>query len=333
MKPLILNADRIPPSPCIVIPSSLDYQQLVLLESQFQSKDITYLVEKNATFSNETHTHFDQSETNGISFELHENSDELGAALRRQLGPEGVLIFLPGTTRSRPATSCQIPVEQLEKLLSFGLPVLPVYLHNVKELSLSVSLPAREKVDVIFSYGELIEPSNASVSRYLQDLYLASEKAFSSRSFLNLSLAQVVLEGLKNNLTSTLYDGTSDDSFTYGKILGASVVLSKELKKLTRKKRIGIILPPGRVGLIANIAALFAGKVPVNLNYTASEKSIKSAIKQAEIDRFITADPFVRKFPSFPWPPTRDLIHIERVLPPLKQKDRKVGFLDQVFIC
>jgi acyl-[acyl-carrier-protein]-phospholipid O-acyltransferase/long-chain-fatty-acid--[acyl-carrier-protein] ligase len=38
------------------------------------------------------------------------------------------------------------------------------------------------------------------------------------------------------------------------------------------------------------------------------------------VDRFITADPFVRKISSFPWPPNRDLIFIERVLPTLKNK-------------
>ncbi|HEX7260691.1 MAG TPA: AMP-binding protein, partial [Luteolibacter sp.] len=65
---------------------------------------------------------------------------------------------------------------------------------------------------------------------------------------------------------------------------------------------------------------LFAGKVPVNLNFTAGHEAVKSCIRQADVDRFITADPFVRKVSSFPWPPNRDLIFIERVLPTLKKK-------------
>jgi acyl-[acyl-carrier-protein]-phospholipid O-acyltransferase/long-chain-fatty-acid--[acyl-carrier-protein] ligase len=43
-------------------------------------------------------------------------------------------------------------------------------------------------------------------------------------------------------------------------------------------------------------------------------------MRQAGLDRYVTADPFVRKLASFPWPPNRDLIFIERTLPSLKKK-------------
>ena len=87
----------------------------------------------------------------------------------------------------------------------------------------------------------------------------------------------------------------------------------------TKKKRVGIILPPGKAGMVANIAVLFANKIPVNLNFTASHEAVRSAIRQADLDRFITADPFVRKVPDFPWPPNRDLLFIERILPNIKK--------------
>ena len=72
--------------------------------------------------------------------------------------------------------------------------------------------------------------------------------------------------------------------------------------------------------MIANLAVLFANKIPVNLNFTASQDAVKSSIQQADIDKFITADPFVRKVSSFPWPPNRDLIFIERTLPLIKKQ-------------
>ncbi|NQX01484.1 AMP-binding protein, partial [bacterium] len=58
--------------------------------------------------------------------------------------------------------------------------------------------------------------------------------------------------------------------------------------------------------------------------------AIKSCIRQADVDRFITADPFVRKVSSFPWPPNRDLIFIERVLPTLKNKMIGWGILSKL---
>jgi acyl-[acyl-carrier-protein]-phospholipid O-acyltransferase/long-chain-fatty-acid--[acyl-carrier-protein] ligase len=58
--------------------------------------------------------------------------------------------------------------------------------------------------------------------------------------------------------------------------------------------------------------------VPVNLSFTAGRSSIEHAIKAGDLDRFITADIFVRKVQSFPWPPSKQLILVERVLPKLK---------------
>ena len=71
---------------------------------------------------------------------------------------------------------------------------------------------------------------------------------------------------------------------------------------------------------MVNAAVLLAGKVPVNLNFTAGDKAIDSSIEQADLDKFITADPFVRKMSSFKWPPNKQLILIDRILPDLKPK-------------
>ncbi len=68
----------------------------------------------------------------------------------------------------------------------------------------------------------------------------------------------------------------------------------------------------------------------MNLNFTASHDAIRSSIRQADVDRFITADPFVRKVSTFPWPPNRDLIFIERTIPELKKDIVKWGILSKL---
>jgi acyl-[acyl-carrier-protein]-phospholipid O-acyltransferase/long-chain-fatty-acid--[acyl-carrier-protein] ligase len=68
----------------------------------------------------------------------------------------------------------------------------------------------------------------------------------------------------------------------------------------------------------------------VNLNFTASHSAIRSSIRQADVDRFITADPFVRKVPAFPWPPNRDIIFIERVIPEIKKEIVKWGVISKL---
>ncbi|MGA0846068.1 MAG: AMP-binding protein, partial [Luteolibacter sp.] len=125
-------------------------------------------------------------------------------------------------------------------------------------------------------------------------------------------------------------DGSDDSELGFDRILAAAIALSGYIREETEQSRVAIVLPPGKGGLIANLAVVFAGKTPVNLNFTAGPEAIRSCIHQSGVDRFITADPFVRKVPAFPWPPNRDLILIERVLPGIKRKAVLWGVLNRL---
>ena len=80
------------------------------------------------------------------------------------------------------------------------------------------------------------------------------------------------------------------------------------------------LIPIFRVQFQRDFCLLTHRKIPVNFNFTAGPDAVRSAIRQSGVDRFITADPFVRRVPTFPWPPNRDLIFIERAMPSLKKK-------------
>jgi acyl-[acyl-carrier-protein]-phospholipid O-acyltransferase/long-chain-fatty-acid--[acyl-carrier-protein] ligase len=85
-------------------------------------------------------------------------------------------------------------------------------------------------------------------------------------------------------------------------LFAAAAALSRRLRKTVPAHRVGIVLPPGAGGTIANLAVVFAGKVPVNLNFTAGVAAIESSLEIAEIDTIITADAMRAKLPAFPWP-------------------------------
>ena len=85
-----------------------------------------------------------------------------------------------------------------------------------------------------------------------------------------------------------------------------------------RRGRANIFVDVKAIGLIANVAVLLAGKTPVNLNFTAGRAATESAIKQSDMDCFLTADTFVRKMQSFPWPPLKQLTMLERLVRMLK---------------
>ena len=61
-------------------------------------------------------------------------------------------------------------------------------------------------------------------------------------------------------------------------------------------------MPPGLAGVLANLALFFAGKVPVNLNFTLGSDAVGQSMKAAGIRTVLTAKALTAKFPNFPWP-------------------------------
>ena len=260
--------------------------------------------------------------------------DPAPAAAGTQLQPflEGgaFLVFVPGQVTAKVATPNHISAAHLKALCAFGLPVLPIAVDRPRESSLSTERGSVLPLAVL-TLGKLIPANEISLPKFQQALFEANEEGYGKRAILGKSLASVLLEGLKKHgKRNRILDGSDDTDLRFDKILALSIAFSKFIRNTTDKERVAIVLPPGKGGLIANLAVLFAGKIPVNLNFTSGPEAIKSCIRQANVDHFITADPFVRKVSSFPWPPNRDLIFIERVLPTLKKEIAKWTILSKI---
>ncbi|MES2660809.1 MAG: AMP-binding protein [Verrucomicrobiota bacterium] len=316
----ILHKERLPSTGSLVIPGRLDFEHLAPFEKLFAGRKITWLVEESALYDNAVRAYLEKSGS-GAMFSVDDAAPAAaGEQLKPYLAGTGVLIFVPGRATTRNATANHIPAAHLKTLCAFGLPIVPIAVDCPRESCLSTERRS-SLAQAVMVVGKPIIAADASIATYQQALLEANEEAYSLRPLFKGSLAMTLLEGLKKHGSRhKVLDGSDDSEISFGNILAAAIVLSKFIKEETDKPRVAIVLPPGKGGLIANLAVLFAGKVPVNLNFTAGPEAIKSCIRQADVDRFITADPFVRKISSFPWPPNRDLIFIERVLPTLKKK-------------
>ena len=316
----VRSLDRLPKTGSLIIPGRLDARLAAELVSCLKGRTITWLAEESTILSPDLQNYLQSSGLGGASFsKIDPALTDVGAYLEGKLEGNGVLIFVPGETNCLPAAPCRVPADTFHALCALGLPVTPLDISIPSETSLATESSSRLPA-AILTFGPNIAKGQATIARCRESLLIAAEESFSSRDFLKGSLATALLVGLKKHGASNhLYDGTDDSDISYGKVLGAAIALSKEIKAATKKPRVGIILPPGKAGLIANIAVVFANKVPVNLNFTASHDAVKSAIRQADLDKYITADPFVRKVNDFPWPPNRDLLYIERILPQIKK--------------
>src|SRR6185369_3372661 len=93
---------------------------------------------------------------------------------------------------------------------------------------------------------------------------------------------------------------TSGKSLTYGRTLAGALALAGKLETRADAPtgHVGILLPSSVGGVLTNLALSLLGKIPVNLNYTASEESLRSAVAQCGITTIITSRAFLEKVPA-----------------------------------
>lgn len=90
--------------------------------------------------------------------------------------------------------------------------------------------------------------------------------------------------------------------FRRGTVLALCLLLSRELRFRGSGPRVGVVLPCGLAGYMANFALLMSGRIPVNLNFSLGPDLNEEILKRTEVELVITASKMVDKFPGFPWP-------------------------------
>lgn len=78
--------------------------------------------------------------------------------------------------------------------------------------------------------------------------------------------------------------------------LAGAIHLGRKLKgHWSGQGKVGILLPPSVPGALVNLAAMLAGKVAVNLNYTSSSATLASCMSQCGIRTVVTSRLFLQK--------------------------------------
>jgi acyl-[acyl-carrier-protein]-phospholipid O-acyltransferase/long-chain-fatty-acid--[acyl-carrier-protein] ligase len=204
-------------------------------------------------------------------------------------------------------------------------PVVPVWLDRLwgsifsfKGGRFFTKWPSVIPYRVMVAFGQPLPAEAADIATVREELLKIGEFCYSQRPILRGHLARACLRGLKQNpFRTALTDGLDGSSLSRGKLLGVALALSRHLKKTCPGSRIGIVLPPGKGGVVANLAVTLAGKIPVNLNFTSPRDSIESAKEQAALNTIITARLLAKRLEDFPWTP--QVIHLDEVLPPMKR--------------
>lgn len=200
-----------------------------------------------------------------------------------------------------------------------GVPVVPAYIDGLWGTLSSFcgkkffwKKPRISRTPVAVEFGEPFkigkrtgEKSVAEARRIVLELGV---RRFSAREILNKSLAETLVESCaRAPLKIAVADHTlSRRTLSRGALLAVSRCLAKRLSRDVPERRIGIVLPPGIGGMVANYACTLAGKIPVNLNFTLGRAQLEACLKTARVETVITAAAMKKqlasRFPDFPWP-------------------------------
>ncbi|MFH1067894.1 MAG: AMP-binding protein, partial [bacterium] len=190
-------------------------------------------------------------------------------------------------------------------------PVVPVHLDSLWGSIFSfygnryfLKLPRKLPFRVTVSFGKPLSPEDANAMTVRRQILDLGEAAFRARKELDFTLGYAALLALsKKPWRALLVDRTQGrQAYSRGFVFGISLALARRWRKRIPEKRVGIALPPGFGGTVANLAVVFAGKIPVNLNVIVGKDAAESSLQCAEIRTVASADAVKKRFPHFPWP-------------------------------
>ncbi|MEA3213817.1 MAG: acyl-[acyl-carrier-protein]-phospholipid O-acyltransferase [Chthoniobacter sp.] len=312
--------DRLPPGGFLLLPNHLTWVDAVVLQLACP-RPIRFIVFEEIFNQRWLHPIF--RAVGALPISSKRAKDAVRAATEAIQRGEIVCIFPEGEL-SR--TGMLLRLKRGYELIAraANAPVVPVWLDRLWGSIFSfeggkyfLKWPRRFPYPVTIAFGAPIAPEDADIATVRQRFLELGEHAYQQRPDLEGHLGNACIRGLKKNQWHTaLIDGLDHSTLSCGSLLAAAIALSRHLKTHCPGRRIGIVLPPGKGAVIANLAVTLAGKVPVNLNFTAGRASSEAALRIGEVRDCLTAQPVVKRLAEFPWP--EHLLHLDVILPELR---------------
>ena len=243
-----------------------------------------------------------------------------------------------------------------------GYPVIPVYIGGAWGSILSYAHgrllsrpPALRPYRVSILFGKPM-PATSTAFQVRQAVMELSCDWFDSRKPRRKPLGEYFIDAVRQNWGRNAVADTSGKSLTYGRTLAGALALASKLEKLLAKSpfekgglrgisavesqgqippgppsqrgeqnHVGILLPPSVGGVLANLAVSLLGRIPVNLNYTVAEASLRSAVAQCNITTIVTSRAFLEKMPALPR--MEGMVLLEDILPAITKADKFIALL------
>jgi acyl-[acyl-carrier-protein]-phospholipid O-acyltransferase/long-chain-fatty-acid--[acyl-carrier-protein] ligase len=151
----------------------------------------------------------------------------------------------------------------------------------------------RERVFVAFGRPFAVPPSAAAVRAAIAEL---GARTMGRRRTASDRLHLEFVRAARTYWSSLGAADSTGVSLTYGRLLIASLALGRLLARRTPGERnVGVMLPATVASALTNIALFFAGRTPVNLNFTLGADVTAAAVDLARVRTIVTSRKFLEK--------------------------------------
>jgi acyl-[acyl-carrier-protein]-phospholipid O-acyltransferase/long-chain-fatty-acid--[acyl-carrier-protein] ligase len=247
------------------------------------------------------------------------------AARQELAGGHVVCIFAEGAI-SR--TGNMLPFKRgMEKIVEgLDVPIVPVHLDRLWGSIFSFERgrffwkwPRRVPYPVTVSFGAPMPAGSAAhvVRQAIQELSAAS---VAHRQTRRDTLGRRLAITARRNWSQFAMADSSGRELTYGRTLAGGLLVAGWVRRASaEEEKIGVLLPPTVAGALVNIGVTLAGRIPVNLNFTAGRDGMSAAIEQCGIRTIVTSKAFLAKARLEAMP---GMVYVEDILARVSQLAR-----------
>lgn len=307
---------NIPTQPVLILPNRIDLQVVKQLEEQLGNGNICWLVEDSHRPGAEIMNYLNRPGAHGLLCSAERMSREvLSDRIHDALSKGLYVVLICGRPGQQPSSLSDVPANILSMFDDTTLSALPLYA-GMYNKGLKNAIVTQTPYDTLrLQYSPVLKAGAGLGVRVLSAWAEAAAVQFSAHPQLTeASLPHALLHSMKEHPDALIIDGVDDTQMTRSRLLALALILSRRIRSYTTERRIGVILPPGKLATITNVACILAGIAPVNINYTADAETFRNRVEKARLTRFITEQRFISKQQQFAWPRRRDLLFADREL-------------------
>lgn len=220
----------------------------------------------------------------------------IDAAIEAAKAGEVVVIFPEGKlTRSGQMDVFRSGLERIASRA--GVPVVPAHLDGlwgtITSHGRKWSFP-RPWRPVSLRIGQPLPSTSTAAEARAHVMALSYESAQARSDRDQRTLAGVALARMRRHpLRPAIRDAGGVLSFW--KLIAIARILAKRLALEPDERCVGLLMPPGRGGAMANLALALLGRTAVNLNHTVGQTQLKRMCEMAGIRTIISATPYLKR--------------------------------------